>query len=446
MTRPIRPLVRLFALLFGLALALAAPAARAAVDIQTVTSPGGLTAWLVQEENIPFTALEIRFRGGTSLDDPARRGAVNLMTGLLEEGTGDMDSQAFAAARDSLAASFSFSADADTITISARFLTENRDQAVDLLRQAITAPRLDAEAIERVRGQVLAGLRSAEKDPSEIVGQILRQQAFGDHPYATKGDGTLDSVAALTRDDLLTAHAATLARDRVFIGAAGDISAEDLGALIDDLLGDLPATGAPLPGRAPFNLTGGVTVQDFPGPQSTVLFAHSGIKRDDPDFFAATILNEVLGGGRFSARLMTEVRDKRGLTYGIGTSLAGYDQAELVVGQAAVANDKVAEAMEVIRAEWDRIARDGITDEELAKTKTYLTGAYPLRFDGNGPLATILVNMQLIGLPVDYPKTRNAKVEAVTPQDVKRVAARLFRPDDLRFIVVGQPQGVTGTD
>lgn len=420
--------------------------ARAALDIQTVTSPGGITAWLVEEDNIPFTALEIRFRGGSSLDPEGKDGAVNLMTALIEEGAGDMDAQAFAAARDGLAASFGFSSDIDTVAVSAQFLTENRDQAIALLRQAITTPRFDADAVERVRGQVLAGLRSDEKDPDSIASQLFREQAFAGHPYAEDGDGRLDTVPGLTRDDLIAAHKATLTRDRVFVAAAGDISAEELGLLLDELLGDLPETGAALPGRVTPALTGGITVQDFPGPQSVVMFGHSGIKRDDPDFFAATILNEILGGGRFSARLMTEVREKRGLTYGIGTSLVGYDNSELVMGQTAVANEKVAEAVEVIRAEWARIARDGISEAELEGTKTYLTGAYPLRFDGNGPLASIMVNMQLIGLPADYPKTRNDKVNAVTLEDVKRVAATLFRPDDLRFVIVGQPAGVQATD
>ena len=420
--------------------------ARAALDIQTVTSPGGITAWLVEEDNIPFTALEIRFRGGSSLDPEGKDGAVNLMTALIEEGAGDMDAQAFAAARDGLAASFGFSSDIDTVAVSAQFLTENRDQAIALLRQAITTPRFDADAVERVRGQVLAGLRSDEKDPDSIASQLFREQAFAGHPYAEDGDGRLDTVPGLTRDALSAAHQATLTRDRVFVAAAGDISAEELGLLLDELLGDLPETGAALPGRVTPALTGGITVQDFPGPQSVVMFGHSGIKRDDPDFFAATILNEILGGGRFSARLMTEVREKRGLTYGIGTSLVGYDNSELVMGQTAVANEKVAEAVEVIRAEWARIARDGISEAELDGTKTYLTGAYPLRFDGNGPLASIMVNMQLIGLPADYPKTRNDKVNAVTLEDVKRVAATLFRPDDLRFVIVGQPAGVQATD
>lgn len=419
---------------------------RAEIDIQTVVSPGGIKAWLVEDHNIPFTALEIRFRGGTSLDAEGKRGAVNLMSALIEEGTGDLDSQGFARARDSLAADFSFSADEDQVSVSARFLTENRDEAIDLLRRALTEPRFDAEAVERVRGQVLANIRSDAKDPGSLAGKELRAIAFGTHPYGSDGDGTIESVTALTRDDIVAAHMAALARDRIYVSAAGDVSAADLGPILDRLLGSLPETGAPIPDRAVVNLSGGITVKDFPGPQSTVIFAHEGMKRDDPDFFAASLLNEIMGGGRFGSRLMSEVREKRGLTYGIGSYLVGYDLAELYMGQFSSANGTVGEAIQVIRDEWRRISESAVTEEELATAKTYMTGSYPLRFDGNGRIASILVGMQMIGLTPDYPKTRNDKVNAVTMEDIQRVAKRLYRPDDLRFVVVGQPDGVATTE
>ncbi len=428
------------------ALCVLATPLRAEIAIQTVTSPGGITAWLVEEHGIPFTALEIQFRGGNSLDAPGKRGAVNLMTGLIEEGTANLDSQGFATARDALAAEFSFESSVDSVGVSARFLTENRDQAVDLLRSALTTPSFEPVAVERVRGQVLSILRSDAQDPSSIASQLFNAQAFGVHPYGSDGNGTPDSVAALTRDDIVAAHQGALARDRIFVAATGDITAAQLGTLLDDLLGDLPASGTPLPPPAAVNLTGGVTVQAFPGPQSVVLFGHEGIPRDDPDFFAATILNEVLGGRRFGARLMTEVREKRGLTYGIGTYLADYDQADLMVGQMSTSNDTAAAAIDVVRAEWALIATDGITETELAETKTYLTGEYALRFDGNSRIANILVGMQMIGLPPDYPATRNDRVNAVTLADVRRVAARLIKPDALRFIVVGAPVGLSGSN
>ncbi|MFM2389453.1 MAG: hypothetical protein RLZZ437_1008 [Pseudomonadota bacterium] len=429
-----------------LALCLLALPLRAEIAIQEVTSPGGITAWLVEDHSIPFTALEIRFQGGQSLDAPGKRGAVNLMTALIEEGTGDLDSQGFATARDALAAEFRFDSNVDAVSVSAKFLTENRDQAIDLLRRAITEPSFDAAAVERVRGQVQSIIRGDSQDPQSIAGNLFNAQAFGDHPYATDGNGTADSVAALTRDDIIAAHQATLARDRVFVGATGDITAAELGGLLDTLLGGLPATGAPLPPVAPVGLTGGVTVEPFPGPQSVILFGHEGIPRDDPDYFAASILNEVLGGGRFGARLMTEVREARGLTYGIGTYLADYDQADLLIGQMSSSNETTAEAIAVVRAEWAKVAAEGITAEELEATKTYLTGSYPLRFDGNARIASILVGMQMIGLPVDYPTTRNDKVNAVTLEDVKRVAANLIREADLRFVVVGSPVGLESSN
>jgi zinc protease len=427
--------------LAALTIAFALPA-KAELAIQSVTSPGGITAWLVEDHNIPFTAMEIQFRGGTSLDAPGKRGAVNLMTGLIEEGAGEMDSLAFAQARDALAAEFSFDSGADSVSVSTRFLTENRDQAVTLLREALVNPRFDQDAVDRVREQVLSNLRSNEKDPDTIVWDRFDALAFGDHPYGSPGDGTLDSVAALTRDDIVAAHKGALARDRIYVAVAGDITASELGPLLDQLFGDLPATGAPLPGRADWRLEPGVTVVDFPSPQSSVLFGHIGIPREDPDFFAAFILNEAMGGGRFTARLMTEVREKRGLTYGIGSFLVGRDHAEMYMGQFSASNDKVAEAIEVLRAEWARIASDGLTAEELASTKTYLTGSYPLRFNGNGPIASILVGMQMDDMPIDYAVTRNAKIEAVTLEDVKRVAKRIFLPEALHFVVVGQPTGL----
>ena len=436
--------LRLIATLIAVLLAFTLPAA-AGMKIQQVTSPGGITAWLVEDHGIPFTALEIQFRGGTALDAPDKRGATNLMTALIEEGADEMDSRAFAEARDSLAAQFTFDPGTDSVGVSARFLTENRDQAVALLRSALVNPRFDQDAINRVREQVLSGLRADQKDPETIAPQVLNTLAFGDHPYGSAGDGTIASVTALTRDDIVSAHKGALAQDRIYVAATGDITAAELGPLLDTLLGDLPKTGTPQPADATWQLKPGVTVQDFPSPQSVVFFGHQGITRDDPDFFAAFILNEVLGGGRFSARLMTEVREKRGLTYGIGTYLVPMDHAELVLGQFSASNDKVAEAIEVTRAEWARIASQGITDQELATTKTYLTGSYPLRFDGNGPIANILVGMQMEGLPIDYAVTRNDKVNAVTMADIKRVAARLFRPDQLHFVVVGQPTGVTTT-
>ena len=425
-----------------IACVIAAAPARAEIDIQQVTTPGGLTAWLVEEPSIPIVALELRFKGGGSLDAPGKRGATNLMVGLLEEGTGEMDARAFARATEELAASFGYDTYDDTVSVSAKFLTDTTENAMALLRGAIVEPSFNQVAIDRVKAQVLSGIASDETDPNKIAGRTFDKLAFGDHPYGSSLNGTRESVSALTRDDIVAAHQAVFARDRVFISAVGDISAEELATFLDNLLGDLPATGAPLPDRADFALAGGLTVVPFDTPQSVVLFGHQGLERDHPDFVAAYVLNEIFGGSGLTSRLMEEAREKRGLTYGVYSYLVPKDHAEMIMGSVASANTRVAETIEVIRAEWARLGQDGITAEELAAAKTYLTGAYPLRFDGNGPIANILVGMQMDGLGPEYVTERNALVEALTLEEMNRVARELMQPDNLHFVVVGQPDGL----
>lgn len=432
--------IYLFALLSLLAMPL-----HAAVKIEEVHTPGGIAAWLVEDHSIPFTALEIRFRGGAAIDPEGKGGANSLMVSLLEEGAGDLDAQGFAAATEGLAASFGYRLYDDAISISAKFLTENRDEAVALLRQSLVEPRFDDVAVERVRAQLLSSLRSDEKEPRAIAAHEFDKLVYGDHPYGKPKDGTAESVANLTRDDLIAAHRAALVRDRVYVGAVGDITADELAVLLDSLLGDLPESSVALPGPADLTLDGETHVVSFPTPQSVALFAQEGIDRDDPDFFAAYLLDLILGGGGFESRLMQEVREKRGLTYGIYSYLSDKDQAHLWRGSVASANDKIAEAITVIRDEWQRLLEGGVTEQELKDAKTYLTGAYPLRFDGNGPIANIIVAMQMEGLPTDYITERNAKIEAVTLDDVNRVAKRLLNPDQLTFMVVGQPEGLEQT-
>ena len=303
-------------------LALLSGAAQAEIDIKQVTSDGGINAWVVEEPSIPFVALEIRFRGGASLDLPGKRGATNLMAALLEEGAGDRDAQAFQTELERLAARFSFRATDDTLSVSAEFLTENRDEALVLLQEALIAPRFDQSAIDRVRAQLLSGIASDAVNPRSIANTAFNAAAFGDHPYGSALDGTADSVAALTRADIVDAHRNALTRDRLYVSVVGDVTVDQVGPMLDALLGDLPAEGPPPPADVAFGLDGGITVIDFDNPQSYALFGHAGMKRDDSDFFGAFIVNHVLGADGFESRLMTEVRERRGLTYGLGSTLA----------------------------------------------------------------------------------------------------------------------------
>ncbi|GHA59910.1 peptidase M16 [Amylibacter ulvae] len=418
----------------------------AEVKIQEVTSPNGIKAWLVSEPSIPMIAFDIAFRGGASLDNDEKSGATYLMAATLEEGTGDMDAAAFLRASESMAARFGFSASRDSVSITAEVLKSNAAEALDLLKQAITKPAFNKVAVDRVKGQILSGLASDETDPDAIAGKAMRELSFPNHPYARGKEGTIETVQTLTPDDMRVAHQNAMALDRIFIGVVGDVTAEELGPMLDILLGDLPATGAPMPTKTPFGATGGTTVVEFDTPQAQALWAQAGLDRHDPDFFAAYVMNRILGGGGFTSRLTEEVREKRGLTYGVYSYIASGEFGDYIGGSVASANGRIKEALDVIRVEWARMADSGVTADELEAAKTYLTGAYPLRFDGNSQIAGILAGMQSQDLPIDYIATRNDQVNAVTMDDVSRVAKRLLKTDELRFVVVGKPEGVASTD
>ena len=421
---------------------LVAGPAFAAAPIQTLTSPDGHDFWLVSEDTIPMVAVEISFRGGAASDPDDKLGAANFLSAMLDEGAGDLDTVAFSARAQLLAANFSFSAGRDSLTVSARMLTENLDDSVALLRDALVSPRLDPEPLTRVRAQILASLRSDQTDPNALASKAWFAAAFPDHPYGRPTDGTLETVEALTADDLRAAHARLLSREGAVVGVVGAIDAGRAGAMVDTLLADLPQAAPPPPPMAQVATPGRTEIVPLPAPQTTVMFGHGGLLRDDPDFMPAFVMNYVLGGGGFSSRLTTEVREKRGLAYSTYSYLAPLDRAGIYLGGVGTANERVAESMEVIRAEWTRMAEEGVTEEELAKAKQYLTGAYPLRFDSNGKIAGILVGLQENGFGPEYVEQRNDLIEAVTQDDIRRVAERLLQPADLIVVAVGQPVGL----
>lgn len=412
-----------------------------ATEIQKVISKSGITAWLVEEHSIPIVSLDILFRGGASIEPEDKHGVTHLMTGLLEEGAGEYDATEFLEATEMLAARFSFDTSRDLVSVGATVLKENLKPSMELLRLALTEPRFDEVAVNRVREQVNSVIQRAERNPRSLGAAKFRELAFGDHPYARSLEGTIESVATFTPQDMQTAHMAALTRDRIVVGAVGDITPEELAELLDTVFAGLPVSNSEYVPYTSMEADGGNDIIDFPSPQSVAIFGHEGIMRDDPDYTAAYVMNHILGTG-FTSRLNQEIREKRGLTYGVGSFLSPYDRAALYMGSISSSNENIAEALELIRGEWAKMTNDGVTDEELDAAQKYLTGSYPLRFDSNGAIASILAGLQFANLPIDYVTTRNDAVNAITVDDINRVATRLLQPQKLRFVIVGQPEGI----
>ena len=443
--RPALPAL-LTACLLALAIVFTALQARAAVEVQRVVSPGGIEAWLVEDHTNPILALELAFRGGAALDPEGKTGLANFVASTIDEGAGPLDSQSFQGELDNLSISLRFDVGLDGFNGSLETLTENRARAFELLRLALTEPRFDDEPVERIRSQLIARLSRESEDPDYIASRVLRRLMFGEHPYARPTRGTEASIARITAEDLRGFVQQRFGRDQLFIGVVGDITPEELGKALDETFLALPEKAAPFEVAPATVANGGETaVIAKPIPQSVVVLGQEGIDRDDPDYYAAYVVNYILGGGGFSSRLVEEVREKRGLAYSVYSYLAPFDHGSMIAGGTATQNARVGESLDLIRQEWRRMAEAGPTAEELEAAKRYLTGSFPLRFSSSDNIAGMLVGMQTEDLGIDYLEKRNSYVEAVTLDHARRVAARLYKPDALTVVVVGTPEGVTPT-
>jgi zinc protease len=420
----------------------AAPPSSGARVEEVVGGRSGVRAYLMREASVPFLSLALHFRGGGALDPPGGEGLAFMAAGLLDEGAGPYDSQAFRAELEDHAIRLHFEADRDGVSGELRTLTAHRGRAFELLRLALAEPRFDAEPVERVRSQILADLRRREADPDYLASRGWFAAAFPGHPYGRPSRGTPETIAGVTADACRGFAARHLARDRLVVGVAGDVTAEELAPLLDSAFGDLPAAGAGLPevpAAAP--RVGAVEVLRLAIPQSVVVFGHGGLERHDPDYYAGYVANYILGGGGFSSRLLEEVREKRGLAYSAYSYLHELDKAPLWLGGVATNNGQVAQSLAIVRHELARMARGELGDADLANARTYLTGSFPLRLTSNEQVARTLAGMLVHRLGRDFLERRNALVEAVTLDDLRRVSARLFG-GELLVSVVGDPVGL----
>ena len=421
----------------------AAPAL--ATTIERVVSPGGIEAWLVHEPAVPMIAIDFAFVGGAAQDAPGKGGTASLVASLLDEGAGDLDAKTFHARLERKAIELGFQAERDTLRGTLRTLTENKDEAFEYLRLAVTQPRFDQSDVEVIRAQILSMLRRATTSPTDIANLRWWQVAFADHPYGRPVNGTLESVPTVTIADLKDYTHRVLGRGNLKVAVVGDIDAKTVKVMLDRVFGGLPAQPElkPVPNVSPQGLGRRIVVK-VDVPQAVLAFGGPGIARKDPDFMAAFIVNHILGGGAFSSRLYQEVREKRGLAYSVYDSLVWLNHSALFLGGTATRADHAGETLDVIDKEIHRLAHEGPTADELAKAKAYLKGSFVLNLDTSSKIAALLVQLQLDGLGIDYFTRRPEMINGVTLEDARRVAKRMLDTGML-VTVAGRPEGIAST-
>jgi zinc protease len=421
-------------------------ATSSSMKIQEITSKSGIKAWLVEEHSVPLLALRFSFEGGNTQDPVGKEGVANFITGMMDEGAGDLDALKFQARVEELAMRMSFEDGKDHLYGSFETLTENRAAAVEMLALAINKPRFAADAVDRVRGQLAAGLVYAARNPESVASKEFMAHGFAGHPYGRPSSGTAETLKSITGADLETYRKKIFAKDTLRIVLVGDITAADAGSLIDQVFGALPAKADLTPIQpAVLKPAEKLKVIEMDVPQSVARFGLGAMMRKDKDFMPAFVLNHLIGGGGFSSRLMEEVREKRGLAYSVYSYLQPMQKTSIYAGGVATKNEEIGQSLDVIRAELKRMAVEGPTDKELDGAKSNLVGSFALRFDTNAKIANQLLYFLAEGFATTYVQTRNSEVEAVTLADVKRVAKTLFDNDDLFILIVGKPKGLPGS-
>jgi zinc protease len=419
-----RPLAALATL--GLSALLILPA-QAEVVFQDITSPAGVHAWLVEDYAVPIVTIRFAFEGGTTQDPVGKEGLTTLMTTLFDEGAGTLDSDAFQIALDDAGAEMGFAADADATYGSMRMLADHRDEAVALLKLAIEKPSFTQNPIDRMRAQLITGINASAQDPNTAAQRQWGTALYGDHPYSRRSQGTAETLNALDGDDLRAQHQAIFARGKLSVGIVGAISADDAKAMLDELFANLPAEPnlAPIADIKP-NLGQDLRV-DYKLPQTSIFMAFPSVARTDPDYFAAYLMTQILGGDTFQSRLTSEVREKRGLTYGISASMVGFEHSQSLLIATATRAESAPETLKVIQDVIAGLVADGPTEEELADAKRYIIGSYPIgELSSSSAIANTLVGLQMRDLGIDYISTRADQINAVTVADIKAMAARLL--------------------
>lgn len=402
-------------------------------QVATIKADCGVEGWLFEDHSLPIVTLSLMFAGGSTFDPADKSGTANQLAGLLTAGAGDLTSDAFQKALDDHAIRLSFGASHQGLGGSMSVLTDELPRAVELLRLALLEPRLEQSEIERVRDAHLSMVRMMQSQPDVVAEQLFLKTAFEGSPLALPPQGTLESLPAITHDDLTALQKQVITSKNVIVSLVGAITPQTAKQVIDTLFGDMDEGQAHIATQVEMKNVGLSVSQSMSVPQSSIILGRPTLKHDDPDYFASLVVNNCLGGVAFSSRLFKEVREKRGLCYGIGTRLDVSKNSALFLTNTATPSDKVSQTLDVIKEEFRKIAADGISEQELTAAKNWLVGSFGMNFDTTGSIAMLLTSMKLMDRELSWLKERNEKIEALSMQDVEKAIERVL--GDQTFLV-----------
>ncbi len=410
-----------------------------ALEIKKVVSPKGIEAWLVENHALPIIALSAAWE--RPISPKIKTGAVAMMAAMLDEGAADMNWENFRAKLEDRSINMRFDAGHDAVYGEMRTLSENKDTAFRLLREAITRPRFDRAPIEKIRAQLLTLAAQRNQSLQSFAKTQWYRAAFGNHPYAFPVEGLAKDLRAISKKNLRHQHKKILTQKNLSIVAVGDITVDDLAQALDQIFGSLPKGEKIKKSKAKkIKWRARKIFIKHQSPQTAIYFGLPGLTRDDPDFIAYYVMNHVLGGGGLTSRLAVEAREKRGLVYSIGTSALALRAAGFILGAAATRNNRAQITQSLIIKILARFRKKGVSTKALADAKAYLIGSYGLNFDSSVAIARNLTYIKRHRLGIDYVEKRNALIMNVTQKDIARLTQKFLQPEKMIMMVVGGDQ------
>ena len=410
-------------------------------EYEKLETKSGIEFWFVEDKSIPIISVSFSFRGGSSMDFPEKNGISNLMTSLMDEGTSKLTSSDFKNQMKLNGMRLNFSSQKDKIDGTFQIIEPQLEQGFELFYQALNHPRFDEGDIERVKNQIISSIKLDQSDLSTLASNKFNQFFFNEHNFSKNVKGSINSISNIDRYDLISFHKNAFQKNNIIIGVAGNIKKKKITELIEKVFGNLENSEKIPKVKKFIGLAKGEKIYNMKTPQTSVLFGHPGLARNNENFFALRIANYIFGGGGFQSRLYKNVREKKGLVYSIYSYLLSYDNDGVIVGGFQTRNKSVYQTIKNVKNEWKTLQSNGISRKEFENAKAYFKGSFTRNFTSTISIARLLQIVQYYDLGEDYFKKRDEIINNLDLKKVNQVISKFFSSNKLFFMIVGEPEG-----
>ncbi len=411
-----------------------------AIQFESLETKNGIKFWLIEDKALPLVSISFSFKGGSILDPVGKSGVTNLMTSLLDEGTQNFTASEYRLFKRENGIKISFSTSKERIEGTFQVVKPRLQEGFYLLHESINKAKFPINEIKKVKSQVEASIKIDNSNISTIASNKFNKFFFKDKLIGRNTKGSLETLGNISRDDIQSIYRSSFIKNRLVIGISGDIEPNLAKKYVDYVFGDLPSKKFINPISMLEDLNKGMEIIEMKTPQTTVVFGQKGLGRKDKEYFAARVINYVLGGGGFQSRLYKEIREANGLVYSIYSYLLPYEYAGVIVGGFQTRNQNVGKTIEKVKTEWNRIKTEGITKIELQNAKTYYKGSFSRNFTSTLSIASLLMIVQYYDLGEDYFDKRDLIIDNLKLNELNNLAKNLFDSETLFFMIVGEPK------